>query len=1371
MNVFLQILIPALVSFIVLMSIMIARRYFKPGAIVACAILLILSVVFGGLSLGQGGAVAVSGEDVEYDQTGNNIIIAKQYLLDGQYSECETIINEMYRISSDAPDVIMTSARLALLKKDYATAALLYEKLGKQADSDEEYQGAALLCGAKSDDSALIKHFTSQNYDISQVSFVASDIDAEQVYAGTADLICDALKDEIEGGAENEQVLEAAGYASALTAMFAQQLGDPEGEYDTVGRETDRLGDLLNENEALRQNKYLRLAMLKGNILLRDYESVVQYTSTGCSLEENIVFSELLLNGEIESGDFDNEYFETTGEYYKAVLDQCENIVNVSLKNESKAVREEYEEKFSVIEAISDNLALYHLKQEISDGANEAQNNNLASKGYFQLAKIEYQLGNEEQVDENLVQAFGTLNACDDQNFVVPMRSIEGILENSDESDSVKKVNEFVSEAIDNSLPLSIEPQMLGQEEQAQTSGDGETSDDFQSHMADLVSEKTAVINIGTIDTDAFPNVRARVQINSALIDSPQDINQYLQVRDCNVSISDFSVSKLEYSKSRIILLCDVSGSMEDKTEDLKNAVISFAQQMNADEEIAVIGFNDSIQFESQFSDDQDVILSCADRIYPVGGTDMYTALLYAGGLFPSDINANNIVILMTDGQDNTPKTQNEIRSNIGALAASNDVTVYTLGLGADVDTAYLELIADAGNGSFLYVDNEASLNNFYDFIHHQITNQYILEYTAVNQTLNKRELSLKLSGEMGGASKVYYLVEPDYSQGDNIDPYEDPGVTGCTLTVDGFGTKFLYNSTVEKQIKLTGSGFSELYEISIAISDNVKYLLEATHVDANTYSVRIPSDIANGSYDLEVTINGESFTFDSELTVAPYGTTKTFNYGAYSFSALTSRKDDNGSTVLSGNVVMNDWLYFKGDVIVEGEYLNTGKIMIADTAGCYIPFSQGNSSGLASYLADKGVSLPLGTLGSFYIYQDEYEATEYESFTVDKIEVLSELNVFFMALENNGYSIYPDTVKLDILGAKYKLPFQKQLLRNFPDSDAFTYSGGLNFEGMVNSTKIGLVGEAEYKDYSKFDSKDGIKFSMASLPLKLSGFDFKFDTFKNDYSLEAGVKFAAFKDMDELEMNFEVKDGKFDAIGLRMDGDLSIPLVHTPVPITMSHFGLEFSGFSGYEQNDSLLTKILETTITAKFDINAGDVTEYLPFLDELIKENAALATLKDCELSVMLKELHLSFNADLVLLTLLDIGECEIDLGKFDYTNALIGYNNETEYGMRAAVTCDLVKFSAVNCDVNLSATGEIVLGYPYSGLMMNGTADFDIKWWILKADFDVSGDVLIGVYQNSKGEPQFSIVIKGTGNDGKESGVHMFVTPSTKFAVKTF
>lgn len=63
--------------------------------------------------------------------------------------------------------------------------------------------------------------------------------------------------------------------------------------------------------------------------------------------------------------------------------------------------------------------------------------------------------------------------------------------------------------------------------------------------MTDVVSKKTAVINIGVIDKSDFPNVKARIQVHSSKIAGPDDLLTSLRIFDCNSGISDLKLKTL----------------------------------------------------------------------------------------------------------------------------------------------------------------------------------------------------------------------------------------------------------------------------------------------------------------------------------------------------------------------------------------------------------------------------------------------------------------------------------------------------------------------------------------------------------------------------------------------------------------------------------------------------------------------------------------------------------------------------------------------------------------------------------------------------------------------------------------------------------
>ena len=230
--------------------------------------------------------------------------------------------------------------------------------------------------------------------------------------------------------------------------------------------------------------------------------------------------------------------------------------------------------------------------------------------------------------------------------------------------------------------------------------------------------------------------------------------------------------------------------------------------------------------------------------------------------------------------------------------------------------------------------------------------------------------------------------------------------------------------------------------------------------------------------------------------------------------------------------------------------------------------------------------------------------------------------------------------------------------------------------------------------------------------------------------------------------------------------------LLQSPIPISMADFGVEIEGLSKYKDDKSILENLLSNPINVLFEVNVASLNAYAPDIAELISDKSvALASLSNCTLSMEFKEFRFAFDADIVFCTILDMGKCSIKLGKFEYTNALIGYYDETQYGLQVSVTRNLLDWNTPNVNLDLKGTTEITLGYPYTGIWFNGTADFDVKYWIFKKDFDVSGDALIGCYKNSSDNFQFSIIVRGTNARGNYAGFHLYITKARGLRVDSY
>lgn len=103
-----------------------------------------------------------------------------------------------------------------------------------------------------------------------------------------------------------------------------------------------------------------------------------------------------------------------------------------------------------------------------------------------------------------------------------------------------------------------------------------------------------------------------------------------------------------------LVLLLDVSGSVEERMDFIRKAARNFLATTSAQDRISIISFRDDIQVVSDFTTDRQKLSISLDKIDAGGGTALYDALAYTlvDVLKPLRGERTAIVIL-SDGDDN----------------------------------------------------------------------------------------------------------------------------------------------------------------------------------------------------------------------------------------------------------------------------------------------------------------------------------------------------------------------------------------------------------------------------------------------------------------------------------------------------------------------------------------------------------------------------------------------------------------------------------------------------------------------------------------------------------------------------------------------
>lgn len=103
-----------------------------------------------------------------------------------------------------------------------------------------------------------------------------------------------------------------------------------------------------------------------------------------------------------------------------------------------------------------------------------------------------------------------------------------------------------------------------------------------------------------------------------------------------------------------LILLLDVSGSVEERIEFIRKAARDFLNTASPQDRIAIISFRDDIQVISNFSTDRKLLSRKLDEIDAGGATALYDALGYVLADMVKQLRGERTaVVILSDGDDN----------------------------------------------------------------------------------------------------------------------------------------------------------------------------------------------------------------------------------------------------------------------------------------------------------------------------------------------------------------------------------------------------------------------------------------------------------------------------------------------------------------------------------------------------------------------------------------------------------------------------------------------------------------------------------------------------------------------------------------------
>ena len=1357
MNIYLQLGLGLLPGVVVATVLLVRRKAFQVQKIIISLLLLVLSggLLFRGLSAF---ASELKHKPVLSQKKMTEFMNA---LIDEKaYPEAEEVIEQYSEAYGYDDECRLATARMALLQGEYDRAYPLYLYLSENTKLISKKSEELLLASEQMQDPLsdviMVDYLTSQGKDITEYGY------SKEQYE-TAKKALEKKDGKIEKNVE--KAIQSSYSVSKTAKEYAEAVSEVSADYANIGEEetksTAKYKKLFSEMEEKNKDYFsidsVNKARIKSYVIDGDFSELTENLKADSSYHESMIAAELYMGNLVGEKDFSDAFQSIDSRDAKQLTKQVNKIYRNIHEDMTVQERKALKARVEALDRQLEEPVLYTIKENLTKAAEEEAGTD-ATKVNLELAKIENYFGNEVSTDQYLREAIYSSQDNEDDSYVAAMSQIIGVIENDDEdeSENIKNVSNYVDTVLDHSLTVDVEEiisskadaVMPEQEntEDADTSADSkkqkkakEKSSDteeeeknkkFSQVAVEYVSKAKTAISIGQINTEKFEEITAVVQIDSNYSDV-KDLRAALKLYDCGTEITDFSIKKLDYTASNIILVCDVSGSMQNSIEDLRQSVLRFIQDKNKNENLSIVTFNDGIVDAASFGASDDKLMDLAESMEANGGTDMFHAVVDSLSNYGTKSTESNVLILMTDGQDNYPKTAEEIQKEIGKKAQQQGITIYTMGLGDEVDTAYLSTIASSGNGKFVYVYDSSSLSSFYDMLHAQVYSQYEVKYKA--------EDTLTMSG------RTLELTLPAENSENALGAMQD-------VRIDGVFPRFVYKGMQDTTVRLKGEGFQEKDKISVKLNGNIDYTLTTKYIDKETYEMTVPAGIAVGSYNVEISFNGKKKVIHKGFSVIAEGDQKKTVFGPYVFTSAEKIENAENDYTLSGAVTLNGWLHFKGDIHLQGDLENDGSISVSDYDGSYIQYDVSGSEGVAKYMAEKGIAIQFPRLEDFRLYNDPQNIYDYEKYKVDDISTGLLEVVNLTKFDQVTMRLYPNSIGLYYQTGTTILPYQKQILKAARNLELFKFSAERDV--IFTNKKIGILIDF---DYEGVKSDYNIQLNLLNSPVYCNGnFKAHIDTIKNEYTLGGLIRLAFFAKQSGLGAEFSWKDNlvpNYVQFSLELSKAVVLP---TAFPVEVNDFAFKVSDIDKAAENGAWAS----LKFTGKASLSSLKIGERVPALEPFVGD-LSLLEMPETEATLRVAPITFEATARLNLLKEIQLVDAEVHLGTFDYSNSLLALDDVEVAGLSAKLKAGFFWETAdKRISIDLTGTGELDAHSRFVGLYLVGTSKYDISWWMINLEHKKEGEMAFGLYRNHEGKLQLIFTTRNQDSDGKVRGEFYYI-----------
>jgi VWFA-related protein len=187
---------------------------------------------------------------------------------------------------------------------------------------------------------------------------------------------------------------------------------------------------------------------------------------------------------------------------------------------------------------------------------------------------------------------------------------------------------------------------------------------------------------------------------------------------------------KVEDRPYHAAVMLDVSASMETEIERAQTAALGFFEQaVRPMDRAALVTFNDRPALAAKFTNEQKALAAALAGLKAERGTSLYDSLIFSLYYF-NGVKGQKAAIVLSDGKDESSRFSFEDALEYARRAG---VTIYTIGLGDEVDKKKLTRLAEETGGRGFFLKDAAQLPGIYATIQQELRSQYLVAYQSTN--------------------------------------------------------------------------------------------------------------------------------------------------------------------------------------------------------------------------------------------------------------------------------------------------------------------------------------------------------------------------------------------------------------------------------------------------------------------------------------------------------------------------------------------------------------------------------------------------------------------------------------------------------------